>query len=574
MKRIFFILLFACTSPLFATVQNVVSYGAVGNGTTDDTSAINSAIAALSSGDTLLFPCGAAGVYKVTSGLTVATQNVTIQGSTGCPGGTVEILSTISGTSTRVFTLGQISFIPSATLEIPGGGQALLAATADQATSFTVASGFASGLTAGTLLYIYEGGIDGNCSGASTQCSSTDGCTSSCPSSTAVGCEIDGCRSEVVQVASVSGTTVNLTEPMNNPYDPVANLASVVKLTYVNSSSTVENLIFDGSGTAGIGLYLLQTSGLNITNVTGQNTTGSGISCGFSGSAICGWEPTFTNVTIVGAGGNGGGNGSAFVLCLAGYPAVNTATVGPNLNADAFGVENGMTGGGSYNNVTVNKGGTPTPTGGRAIKNSANAHATYTNLTVSNSPANYNGMDLTYYSHHVTVNTCNFSANNTVGPKGFGNYNDYATFNGCTMTVGTNGALVALAQGESNNGRYDQNWTINGGSYSGTSGYDILQFSGNNTLVENAQIGPGTAGLDFNISGLTGICINNNVFSSGMSYSYASNGGSGFANGNTLGSAASGALPTGACGSSTPGTPSQPSNFVISELIGDWLSLI
>ncbi|HET7207259.1 MAG TPA: RICIN domain-containing protein, partial [Terriglobales bacterium] len=37
---------------------NVKNYGATGNGSTDDTAAINSAIAALSSGATLLFPCG------------------------------------------------------------------------------------------------------------------------------------------------------------------------------------------------------------------------------------------------------------------------------------------------------------------------------------------------------------------------------------------------------------------------------------------------------------------------------------------------------------------------------------
>ena len=534
----FFFLCFAL--PTFAATQNVQSFGATGNGTTDDTVAIKSAIAALSSGDTLLFPCGAAGIYRVTSALTVTTQAVTIEGSTGCAGGTVKILGTVSGTSARVFTLGTSSL--SAAITPPGSGAALLAATADQATTFTVSTSFASSLNPGDLLYIFEGGVDGNCSPSGTSL-----CDSNA-SSTAIGCEVDGCRSEVVKVASVSGTTVNVTQPMNNPYDPAANLASVVKLNTVLSGARVQNLIFDGSGTAGIGLYILQTDGVTVTNVTGQNTTGSGISCGFSGSAVCGWQPTFNNVTITAAGGNGGGNGSAFVVTLVGYPTVNTANVGPNLNADAFGIEMGMSGGGSYSNVTVDKGGTPTPTGGRAIKNSANAHATYTNLTVTNSPANYNGMDLTYYSHHMTIDTCNFSANSTVGPKGFGNYNDYATFNNCTMTVGTNGALVAIAQGLSNNGRYDQNWTINGGTYSGMSGYDIVQFSGNNTTVENATFGPATAGIDFNVAGLTGICVSNNTFMSGMSYSYASNGGSGVANGNTLGSPATAPLPTGSCG--------------------------
>jgi hypothetical protein len=546
MKKLIWLLVLC--APAFGTTRNVVTYGAIGNGTTNDTAAINSAIAALSSGDTLLFPCGAAGIYKVTSALTVTTQGVIVAGSTGCSGGTVKILSTVSGTSARVFTLGSVSLTPSANLQVPGGGQALLAATADQATSFTVSSTFASTLSTGSLVYIYEGGLDGNCSGSAPQCVSS--------SSTAVGCEIDGCRSEVVKVASVSGTTVNVTRPMNNPYDPVANLASVVKLTYVNVSATVQNLIFDGSGTAGIGLYILQTDGVTVTNVTGQNTTGSGISCGFSGSAVCGWQPTFNNVTITGAGGNGGGNGSAFVVALVGYPTVATAAVGPNLNAVAFGVEFGMSGGGSYSNLTVNKGGTPTPTAGRPIKNSANAHATYTNLTVTNAPANYNGMDLTYYSHHITVNTCAFSADNTIGIKGFGNYNDYDTFNNCTMTEGTNGELISIAQGASNNGRYDQNWTVNGGTYSGASGYEQMQFSGNGTTVENATIGGGHAGINFNIASTTGVCIARNTFVAGMSYAYAPNGATGFQTGNILnGNSISGTqtLTSGSCGGGPPG---------------------
>jgi len=64
-KRRTFVLascLIALLSSLPGAVQavtiNVTTYGATGNGSTNDTAAINNAIAALQPGDTLFFPCG------------------------------------------------------------------------------------------------------------------------------------------------------------------------------------------------------------------------------------------------------------------------------------------------------------------------------------------------------------------------------------------------------------------------------------------------------------------------------------------------------------------------------------
>ena len=72
------ILLLPASSSVAATL-NVTSYGATGNGSTDDTAAINSAITASASGDTLLFP---AGTYKITSGITFKSgRNYTGQGN-------------------------------------------------------------------------------------------------------------------------------------------------------------------------------------------------------------------------------------------------------------------------------------------------------------------------------------------------------------------------------------------------------------------------------------------------------------------------------------------------------------
>jgi len=56
-------------------VYNVKAYGATGNGSTDDTSAINAAIAAAGAGGTILFPPGS---YKVTSQLQLASSYQTL----------------------------------------------------------------------------------------------------------------------------------------------------------------------------------------------------------------------------------------------------------------------------------------------------------------------------------------------------------------------------------------------------------------------------------------------------------------------------------------------------------------
>lgn len=55
---------------------NVKAFGAVGNGTNDDTSAINAAIASATSGGTIGFP---AGTYKTSSPIVEALSNITLQ---------------------------------------------------------------------------------------------------------------------------------------------------------------------------------------------------------------------------------------------------------------------------------------------------------------------------------------------------------------------------------------------------------------------------------------------------------------------------------------------------------------
>lgn len=98
-------------------VINVKDYGAVGNGTTDDTAAINSAIAALTNYSELYFPQGR---YKIASGLTTldSLSNVRITGdgvqlympTTGAAGNTFAVNSTCTN-----IHFDNLNFVGSAT---------------------------------------------------------------------------------------------------------------------------------------------------------------------------------------------------------------------------------------------------------------------------------------------------------------------------------------------------------------------------------------------------------------------------------------------------------------------------
>jgi len=518
--------------PVSATVWNVkTNCGATGNGSTNDTAAVNTCIGDLTSGDTLYFPSG---TYLVSHLTTIsALSNIVVYGDS-------QALSIIKGSASGVIWQIGAATLSTGTASVPSGN-VLLASTSDLSSSFTVGSTFASTLSPGNLIYLWQGGADGNCSPSNTaQCDSGG-------QATAVGCEVDGCRSEVAKVASVSGTTVTVIRPLNNPYNPSVNLAGVAKINGVLAGINIHDLTFDGASTANVGLYLVGTDGLLVNNLTAKNTIGAGFSCGASGQTVCGWQPTISNITETATGSNGGfpsPGGSAFVVALTGYPTVSNVTLS-SLNTNAFGVQLGMSGGAVMNNISVDKTG---GTAGRGIKQSAGAHTVWNNVTVTNAPAGYECADVTYYSHHVTYIGGIFSGCNTIGIDGFGNFNDFLTLINVTMTVGANGSLVNFVPGASGLGRRDINTTVSGGTFSGTSGFEEIQAFGNNAYIHGATIGAGTNGINISSVATTGNCINNNTFVAGLGYAYAGSGSTGKANGNVFnGNSVTGAFVTGAC---------------------------
>jgi len=58
------------------------------------------------------------------------------------------------------------------------------------------------------------------------------------------GCDVSGCRGEILKIASVSGNTATVATALHFPYDPVVNAANVSKLANPAIGVIVQNLTF------------------------------------------------------------------------------------------------------------------------------------------------------------------------------------------------------------------------------------------------------------------------------------------------------------------------------------------
>src|SRR5262249_4406643 len=221
---------------------DVTTLGAKGNGTNDDTAAIKNAIATLTSGDTLLFPSG---TYPTTSQLFINVSNVTVDGAS---------CATIRNTSS-----GTIMVIGGSGNGNPNYSSAVaLSATANElATSFTTVSSL--GVTPGDYVRLQQGGKDSSTGSGDT------------------GCDVSGCRGEVVQVASVSGDTVTVTTALHDPYNPSVNAATAQKILGPLNGMTVKNITLDGNGTNMQGLVIAGVGNSTISGVTVRNVQASAL---------------------------------------------------------------------------------------------------------------------------------------------------------------------------------------------------------------------------------------------------------------------------------------------------------
>ncbi len=518
----FIILLVFCFAlPALATVRNVQTYGATGNGTTNDASAINNAIAALVSGDELYFPCPSS-AYLIASGLnTITVSNVTIDGQTGCSNGRVTMKSSGSGS-----TMMQIG---------TGATSAPVSITALAAELSTTIQGSWSniGLAAGNYVLLEEK--------SDSQGGNTPGT-----------CSVSGCRGEVVKIQSVSGTSAIVTTAVHQHYDPSCCSPTAVKMISPVTGINFHDLALDGALTAATGLLASGVADSTFTNVTVKNTTCNYGCYGIRGQL--GWNVSWNNLTITG------------LTCSTSNTALSLYQQG-NLNVNGVSISGGSgavlgfipyeEANGTFTNVTVDNSGHA----GRPVKLNSSTYNTFNSLTAKNgSDPGGNGISVEYYSQHNTFNNCVVTNNGGVQIYMFGNgggaqnqaVNGYNKFVNCT--VQGNGTNYEVA--DSGASPYIE---ISGGTYTGSFSSDHVidneDSASTNMYVHDAIIN-GISAVGMYISSNNG-CINNNTLGgSGTNIAngiYASGTGT-LGSGNVLNGLASD-LPPGTCGTAQLAPP-------------------
>jgi hypothetical protein len=455
---------------------NVMNYGATGNGTTDDTAAINSAISALRPGDTLLFPCG---TYLTTSQLIINTSNVTVDG-----GSCAIIRNTASGTIMVIGASGN---------SIPNVGPAVaLSTNANELdTSFTTVSTL--GATPGDYVALLQGGKDSSTGSGDT------------------ACDVSGCRGEILKVASVSGNTITVTTALHDVYNPSVNAATARKILNPLTGVTVKNITFDGSGSNAYGFAMAGVAESTVSGVTSRNVQGPAI------ITYGNFNVAWSNIRVTGAGS--GQYGSAVLYGYQGNLSVNGMSIS-NVNPGATGAGGlGLfaSANSTITGLTVDAAGAY----GRPFKTIAARWNTFNSLAVKNGVRVNNGISLEYYSSHNTFNGC-VVTNNGVGTgtgtgnagiTSFGNFNQHNTFNNCTVT-GNGNVQVLISEFDALRLAQDSYVTINGGTFTGTNTVEpVVYIYGSNAYVNSATInGQGAVGLYL---GSTNACVNNNTFGAG-----------------------------------------------------------
>lgn len=421
------------------TVVSVASYGATGNGTTDDTAAINRAIAALAPGQTLLFPCG---TYLLSAALIpINKSNVQVVGpSLSC--------ATLHARSSNKFTV----------FTVTGGGLSPSKKLAADVlpNTFTLVSGGAGelGLAAGDYVLISDTPVSDNGPGSpliSTQ--------------------------EVVKVTGVLGDKVSIEGTFAWMFTLISphpaqwgGSPSAQKLLNPVSGVVVRYLTIDGTGSTGPiwGLHFDYAVGgevgfVNISNLTGSTAAHYGF------NAVDGYKNNFHDMNLTNAS-NGpiSANGEDMNLNSQSYASVSNINIWSSAGQHVFGFGHHSGQWGTLSHVAVDLGGAL----GRGFKLLRANHNVLNSITANNTTGLKNGINVTDVSQFNTFNNCAASGNDKAGIAMFGSYDVNNTFNNCIIQRNKGGQFAMNADAS---GQYaDDNVTISGGRYSDDRGGHAL----------------------------------------------------------------------------------------------------
>jgi hypothetical protein len=456
----------------------VTSLGAAGNGITDDTAAINAAIATLHAGDVLWFPCG---TYAMSGGLsTISLGGVTMEGP--------------SPTCVTLKLTGSSSFTA---IKFAGGGLSANRNLAGDTTSntFTVgAGGLATlGISAGSYAMVSDIAVASNGVGSP-------------PIS----------DQEVVKVTSISGDTATIENTFAHNFTLVSPFPEiqggspwVQKLINPLVGIAVKNISVNGANntgasTAGLLVQLAVNSEVGFFNAS--NLLGTGNS---SGAQIdTGYSNNFHDVICTSVGNGGSPGPDAVNIQRQTLPTVSNVTITQTSAQRIFSFSLRQVYFGSVSNITVHAGGAA----GRPIKLLRTSQTSITDASEDNGAGGYNGIDVTDESTDNTFTNCFALSNDASGIVLFGNHNTNNTFTNCVSKFNRGNAFAQVSE---NNGTYNDFFTVvNGGTFgSERTAANIMQINSNHFSIDGATI------LDDNGTAANGIVVGSGVDSASITNS-------------------------------------------------------
>ncbi len=449
-SRNFSLVISSAAPPAGAVV--VTNFGATGNGSTDDTHAINSAIATLQTGGTLYFPCG---TYLISAALTqLSMSNLQVLG----PPSQCVTLHVQSANSFNAFA-------------IQGGKSSSVSLAADvTANSFTlVAGGVAElGLGVGDYVMISDTAVDDNGAGSP-------------PIAT----------QEVVQIAEISGDTATINgtfawmftlvsphpeqwggNPTAQKLQPVSNVVvKYIALDGTGSTGTIKPFRFNNAVNSEIGF-------VRISNFVSQAAAFYGL------NPDTGYQNNFHDLTLTNAA-NGplpSGEGEAMLLQRQAYVTVNNVSITASAGQGVFGFGCHDCYWGTLSNITIDLHGAT----GRVFKTLRADHNTFDNVIAMNG-VGHNGINITDVSQFNTFNNCQATGNDQHGIDMFGSYDVGNTFNNCISKFNV-GRQFNFSSGFS--GQYaDDSTTISGGTFCcARGGGALIQQNGTGFVLNGATL--------------------------------------------------------------------------------------